>query len=149
MAADPRRSRRGYSSGRGGEFYHHQPATTTRFPVPIYATVSADLCYARQGRQYTIRFYQANTGFSVAAQLLPLSSASRFSARKSCGSRAVAANPRFSRASRHRGGKSVPDKKGEGNELQLEVGGDVVRTKGGSEVFAGERGMRGSVSACT
>lgn len=43
---------------------------------------------------------------------------------------------------------SVKGREG-GSSVRPWVGGDVERTKGGREVLAGERGMRGSVSACT
>lgn len=43
---------------------------------------------------------------------------------------------------------SVKGREG-GSSARSWVGGDVERTKGGREVLAGERGMRGSVSACT
>lgn len=48
---------------RGGE----STTTTTATTTGPYRSMprSPDLCYARQGRQYTIRFYQASTGFSV------------------------------------------------------------------------------------
>lgn len=45
--------------------------------------------------------------------------------------------------------KVCPIRRGRETSCNWRWGGDVARTKGGSEVFAGERGMRGSVSACT
>lgn len=123
-------------------------------PDPPFRSMprSPDLCYARQGSQYTIRSYQANTGFLRARLPLPLSSTSpRFSTRKSYGRR-----PRIrvsSRESRHRGGKKCPLKGGGregGSSARSWVGGmRRGRREGGREVSAGERGMRGSVSACT
>lgn len=110
-------------------------------PDPPFRSMprSPDLCYARQGSQYTIRSYQANTGFLRARLPLPLSSTSpRFSTRKSYGRR-----PRIrvsSRESRHRGGKKCPLKRGwEGRrELGPVVGGgDVERAKGGREGSVG------------
>lgn len=149
------RSRRGYSSGRGGEF----STTTSRQPPPDspFGSMprSSDLCYARQASQYTIRFYQANTGFSVAALPLPLSSTSRFSARNRAvrGRAGGGRESAFFHARRVTAKGKVSDKKGEGNELRSGSeeggGGHAERTKEGSEVFVGERGMHGSVSACT
>lgn len=110
-------------------------------PDPPFRSMprSPDLCYARQGSQYTIRSYQANTGFLRARLPLPLSSTSpRFSTRKSYGRR-----PRIrvsSRESRHRGGKKCPLKRGwEGRrELGPVVGGgDAERAKGGREGSVG------------
>lgn len=110
-------------------------------PDPPFRSMprSPDLCYARQGSQYTIRSYQANTGFLRARLPLPLSSTSpRFSTRKSYGRR-----PRIrvsSRESRHRGGKKCPLKRGwEGRrELGPVVGGgDAKRAKGGREGSVG------------
>lgn len=86
---------------------HHEPPPPP--PDPPFRSMprSPDLCYARQGSQYTIRSYQANTGFLRARLPLPLSSTSpRFSTRKSYGRR-----PRIrvsSRESRHRGEKKCP-----------------------------------------
>lgn len=98
---------------------HHHPV-----PVPIYATVSPDLCYARQGRQYTIRFYQANTGSSVPALPLPLPlplplSSLPLAFRQGNRAPRPAASPRFSRASPRRRGK-LP---GAGREASLRGGG--------------------------
>lgn len=127
---------------------HHEPPPPP--PDPPFRSMprSPDLCYARQGSQYTIRSYQANTGFLRARLPLPLSSTSpRFSTRKSYGRR-----PRIRVSLRDRvtAGKKVSVKGREGgSSVRSWVGGDVERTKGGREVLAGERGMRGSVSACT
>lgn len=110
-------------------------------PDPPFRSMprSPDLCYARQGSQYTIRSYQANTGFLRARLPLPLSSTSpRFSTRKSYGRR-----PRIrvsSRESRHRGGKKCPLKRGwEGRREFGPVvgGGDAERAKGGREGSVG------------
>lgn len=146
------RSRRGYSSGRGGEFYHHQPPTTTRFP-------GSDLChglltYATPGRAASTRYASTRrtpgSPWPLYLYLCPLPLG--FPARKSCGSRAGGRRPRI-RVFHARRVASPQKKKclirrGRGTRAPVRrlgggEGGDAERTKGGSEMFVGERGMHG------
>lgn len=63
--------------------------------------------------------------------------------------RAAAANPRLFARVAGREKKVSVEGGGKEGAYGRGWGGDVERAKGGREVLAGERGMRGSVSACT